>query len=97
MEHLQEVISAKTLGELEPAAPKAAVPNILEPTKAEIESIIALMISGVDNWEIKRTVRREVDVKGTKAYPGFTQEQIKEIRAAVEARIAELKASEPLK
>lgn len=94
MEYLDEVLADKKIEDLEPAVPKPAVSNIITPTKAELESIVALMVAGKTDWEIKREFRREVTTQSGKSYPGFTPGQLAEVRSAIEAKIAELKAAE---
>ena len=60
--------------------------NLIEPTKKEIDLILAALKGGMSHQEIKKTIRRtEGDAK-----LGFSFGQIKEIDKARIAKISEL-------
>ena len=90
MENLGTVIKDKTLEQLQ-AAPKVAATTRLEPTVPEIETILGHLKDGKDYRWIKRNVRRVVTKDGKQiSAQGFSVEQLKEIDAARQAKIAEL-------
>ncbi len=57
MKNLQTALNGKTLADLTADRP-AGGSNLLEPTKTEIEAIMALLKLGKSHEEIKQTVRR---------------------------------------
>lgn len=85
MENLSKALEGKKLEDLQTADPTVGS-NLLEPTKAEIETILTALKDGKDYKEIKKTVRRDAD--GGKK--GFSYGQIKEIDLARQAKIVEL-------
>jgi len=90
MKNLSTALKDKTLEDLN-AEQVAPVSNLLEPTKGEIESILALLAEGKSYKEVKREVRR-FKMKGEEqeSAQGFSYGQIKEIDMARLAKVAEL-------
>ncbi len=90
MENLDKALTGKKLEDLV-VAPVAKKSNLIEPTKAEVETIIGLLKEGKNYKEIRMTVRR-IEEKGEKqvSAKGFSYGQIKEIELAMEAKIVEL-------
>lgn len=86
MENLDAALTGKKLEDLTPNEKPTGGSNLLEPTKAEIESIIAELKKGTPYSVIKKTLRRTVG----ESKPGFSYGQIKEIEAAWKAKIVEL-------
>jgi len=89
MENLDKALKSKTLEDLV-AVKEAKKSNLIEPTKAEVESILTALKEGKEYKEIKKTVRRKKEGSAQ----GFSYGQIKEIDMARHAKIAEL-APEP--
>jgi len=86
MKNLASALTGKTLADLTPVQVTGSVSNLLEPTKAEIELIMAALKAGKSHKEIKMTIRR--DVNGAK--PGFSYGQIKQIELAMKVKVTEL-------
>jgi len=85
MKNLAKALKSKTLADIQPVK-TTSVSNLLEPTEAEINSIITALKAGTSHQEIKKTIRR--DVGGAK--PGFSYGQIREIELGVKEKITEL-------
>lgn len=85
MKNLQPALTGKTLTDLERV--KVSGSNLIEPTKAEIESILAAFKNGDDILKIKKTIRRSKDG----ASLGFSMDQLRKIDASRRAKINELK------
>ena len=90
MENLDIALSSKKLEDLV-VVPTAKATTKIEPTKAEIEQIIALLLEGKTYKEIRMTVRR-VEMDGDKqlSSKGFSYGHIKEIELGIENKVKEL-------
>jgi hypothetical protein len=89
MENLNKALNTYTAEEL--CVEKEVVKeNLLEPTEAEIKSIINAIKEGKTDKEIKVTVRRFIkNEKGEQvSAQGFSYGQIQEIRNAVDQKAA---------
>jgi hypothetical protein len=84
MDNLEAALEGKKLVDIAPVETGGS--NLIEPTKVEIEAIIAAFKDGKDILEIKKTIRR---TEGD-ASLGFSMDQLREIKTAWEAKIAEL-------
>ena len=90
MENLDKALKSKKLEDLV-IEPKTKVSNLLEPTQAEIEQIISLILEGKPYKEIRKSIRRVVmDREIQVSAKGFSYGQIKEIELGVENKITEL-------
>ena len=87
MENLETALASKKLEDLQ-VVQETANTTLLEPTKAEIETIIIALKDGISYKDIKTTIRRTVG----KGKQGFSYGQIKEIDLARQAKIAEITA-----
>jgi|SaaInlLV_10m_DNA_2_1039722.scaffolds.fasta_scaffold122760_1 hypothetical protein len=85
MKELEKALKEKKLEDLKKVKTDSGS-NLLEPTQAEIESILTALKDGKSYKEIKKEVRREVGV----GKQGFSYGQIKEIDMAREAKVTEL-------
>ena len=85
MENLAKALEGKKLKDLKKVN-VANVSNLIEPTQAEIELIIAALKDGKSYKEIKKEIRREVGA----GKQGFSYAQIGEIDKAREKKVAEL-------
>ena len=85
MDNLEAAMADKKLADVE-SAPKGGGSNLIEPTKAEIESILTALKDGTSPQDIKKTFRRTVG----ESKLGFSFAQIKEIDDARLAKVAEL-------
>jgi methionine aminopeptidase len=94
MQNLDAVLLDKKLEELARFAKVEPTSNLIEPTKAEIEAVIAMLREGREYKEIKKAVRRVMTDKdgGQLSAKGFSYGQIREIELGMDARIAELAA-----
>jgi hypothetical protein len=85
MKNLESALTGKKLTDLE--AVKVVANKELEPTKAEIASILTAFRDGDDILTIKKNIRRSKDG----ASLGFSMSQLREIDAGRSAKISELK------
>lgn len=81
------VVAKKALSDLEPTE-TARGSNLIEPTLAEIEEVVALIAGGKTAWQVKREWKR------AGSHLSLTVGQIATIDQARKARIAETKAEE---
>lgn len=90
MENLDKALTGKKLEDLQ-VVEKTKKSNLLEPTKEEVEQILAALVEGKGYGEIKKEVRRvEMDGETQVSAKGFSYGQIKEIDMARQAKIVEL-------
>ena len=85
MKNLDKALEGKKLEELK-TIKSIGASNLIEPTQAEIELILAALKDGKSYKEIKKEIRREVGV----GKQGFSYGQIKEIDLARQEKIVEL-------
>lgn len=86
LQNLGAALAGKRLVDLEPTVP-VGKSNLIEPTKAEIESMIAAFKQGRDIKWIRKNVRRAVN---DGSY-GFSKEQILAVHRGWRAAIQELR------
>lgn len=90
MENLDTALDGKKLEDLVAEKP-AKESTLIEPTKAEVEAMIALLKEGASYKNIRMTVRRvEMDGEKQLSAKGFSYGQIKEIELGMQAKIVEL-------
>lgn len=85
MEKLKDALRNKTLADLKTIKPSGGS-NLIEPTIAEIESILTALKDGKDHKEVSRTIFRT----SNKAKLSFSKSQIRKIDKARLRKIAEL-------